>query len=132
MADLQDRVPPCKDALITFPAEHVMLVTISRPKKMNTTTNLLSWQLDTVFNWYDREPSLRVAVITGQGSKAFCAGSDLLEIETAWAEREKQPWTHTRPKTGSAGLSMRKGKKPVLAAVNGIALGGGFEMVLNW
>ncbi|KAK3697705.1 hypothetical protein LTR37_017287 [Vermiconidia calcicola] len=124
------RPPPCQEAVVSFPTEHVMLVMIAREKKMNTTNRLLNWQLDTLFTWFDDEPSLRVAVITGQGSKAFCAGSDLLEIEAALKNTE-QPWEHAQPSSASAGLARRKGKKPVLAAVNGLALGGGFEIVLN-
>lgn len=50
-----------------------MLVTINRAKKMNTTNRLLNWQLDAVWKWFDEEPSLRVAIITGAGNKAFCA-----------------------------------------------------------
>lgn len=107
-----------------------MLVTIARAKKMNTTNRRLNWQLDAVWHWFDNEPSLRVAIITGEGTKAFCAGSDLLEIENAQKDKDR-PWDHANPPNASAGLARRKGKKPVLAAVNGIALGGGFEIVLN-
>lgn len=115
-----------------------MLVEINRPKQMNSVTHIMSWYLQNLFNWFDDEPSLRVAVITGSGSKAFCAGSDLLEMENeqkAMREGEEleiaQPWLHEQPKAGFAGVTRRRGKKPVLAAVNGIALGGGFEIVLN-
>lgn len=124
------RPPNCDEARITFPAQHVLLVTIDRAKKMNTTNHLLNWQLDTVWKWFDEEPALRVAVITGEGTKAFCAGSDLIEIESA-QKNDGKPWKHTNPESASAGLARRKGKKPILAAVNGIALGGGFEIVLN-
>ena len=88
--------------------------------------------------WFDNEPSLRVAVVTGSGQKAFCAGSDLIEllaVEDSKSEDDvskSKPWEHAHPPSGFAGLSRRKGKKPVLAAVNGLALGGGFEIVLNW
>ena len=126
-----DLTPPaCDEAKITFPSEHVLLCTITRERKMNTTNRRLNWQLDAVFNWFDEEPSLRVAIITGQGSKAFCAGSDLLEIE-ATQRPDGKPWEHAQPLSASAGLARRQGKKPVLAGVNGLALGGGFEIVLN-
>ena len=98
----------------------------------------MNWELEALFQWYDEETSLRVAIITGEGSKAFCAGSDLIEIESAQkAKIEKhdvskaEPWLHQHPLSGFAGVSRRKGKKPFLAAVNGLALGGGFEVVLN-
>ncbi len=98
---------------------------------MKTTNPRLNWQLDNVWKWFDEEPSLRVAIITGQGSKAFCAGSNLLEIEPTQKNKDA-PWDHAQPQSASAGLARRRGKKPVLAAVNGVALGGGFEIVLNW
>lgn len=115
-----------------------MLVTISRVKQMNSVTHLMNWEMEALFSWYDAEPSLRCAVITGEGTKAFCAGSDLIEIEQTQKGileqqhvKQAEPWLHQHPLGGFAGVSRRKGKKPVLAAVNGVALGGGFEIVLN-
>lgn len=67
------RPPACDECIVSFPAEYIMLVTINRPKKMNTTNRTLNWQLHAVWGWFDDEPSLRVAIITGQGTKAFCA-----------------------------------------------------------
>lgn len=115
-----------------------MLVTLSRPKQMNSVTHTMNWELEALFKWYDEEPSLRAAVITGEGKKAFCAGSDLIEIEAAQKATlegehisKAEPWLHQHPLGGFAGMSRRRGKKPILAAVNGLALGGGFEIVLN-
>ena len=104
---------------------------------MNSIPHALHWSLDTLFTWFDDESSLRVAIITGQGPKAFCAGSNLLEIESVQKTKvqdpsKDKPWEHSHPQSGFAGISRRKGKKPILAAVNGLALGGGFEIVLNW
>lgn len=112
-----------------------MLVTINRPKKMNSIPPDAHSQLERLFEWYDAEPSLRASIITGTGQKAFCAGSDLIEIEAA-REAKLSNTTNAKdnklPRGGFAGLSRRKGKKPVIAAVNGLAFGGGFEIVLNW
>jgi enoyl-CoA hydratase/carnithine racemase len=84
-----------------------------------------------LWDWMDNEPSMRVGIITGKGSKVFCAGADLLE------QRDISRGDETRPNEklaegGFAGLSQRRGKKPIIAAVNGLALGGGFEICLNW
>ncbi|KAJ4286138.1 hypothetical protein N0V90_013487 [Kalmusia sp. IMI 367209] len=124
--------PPTSHVLLTYPAPYVLLVTINRERQMNS----ISWaghaELGQVFDWFDREPNLRVAIITGAGKKAFCAGQDLIElgkIRSGVIERDVTKQRH--PLSGFGGLSRRGGKKPVIAAVNGFALGGGFEIVLG-
>lgn len=112
-------------------APGVLLVTITREKQMNSIPTDGHIEGATLFSWFDHEPSLTVAVITGQGQKAFCAGADLIEA----GRRSQAPNPDTPvliPAGGFAGLSRRSGKKPVIAAVNGFALGGGFEICLNW
>ena len=98
---------------------------------MNCIPSYAHWELDDLFLWFDAEPSLRVAIITGAGPKAFCAGQDLIEQGTF---KVKPPHKAMRkhPPSGFAGISRRQGKKPIIAAVNGFALGGGMEIVLNW
>ncbi|PTD04114.1 putative enoyl-CoA hydratase, mitochondrial [Fusarium culmorum] len=89
----------------------------------------MSFDLDRLWKWYDNEPSLRCAVITGTG-RAFCAGADLKE----WNVKNSESSTTNLDKwadNGFGGLSNRRGKKPVIAAVNGLCLGGGMEMILN-
>lgn len=87
--------------------------------------------MDAFFQWFDHEPSLRVAIITGAGPKAFCAGQDL--IEQGRFKVNRPPTSSMKhPPSGFAGVSRRIGKKPIIAAVNGFALGGGFEITLNW
>lgn len=104
-------------------------MTINRPKAMNSIPMLGHWEAHNLFEWFDSEPSLWVAIITGAGEKAFCAGQDL--IERGKVSQDSSPYAQTHPPTGFAGLSRRVGKKPVIAAVNGFALGGGFEICLN-
>ena len=129
--------PIVADTQITFPHPHILLVTLNRPKKMNAITYDIAQSLSSLWNWYDANPDLRCAIITGSGTKAFCAGSDLLAIERGQKLKEQgakgdQLWKYEMPPTGFAGMSNRRGKKPIVAAVNGLALGGGFEIVLNW
>ncbi len=90
------------------------------------------WDLDAVWRWFEDEASLQVAIVTGAGEKAFCAGQDLLEVRQMKINPQAQPYPPTHPPSGFAGLSQRKGKKPIIAAVNGYAFGGGFEICLNW
>jgi enoyl-CoA hydratase/carnithine racemase len=135
--NLASKPPHVSDVHLSFPAPFILLVTIAREKQMNSIPSPIHWQLDSLFTWYDSEPSLRCAVITGAGEKAFCAGQDLIELGKRGKEaKEGEEWMEEalrrHPPSGFAGISRREGKKPILAAVNGFALGGGMEIVLNW
>lgn len=92
--------------------------------------------MDALFKWFDNEPSLRVAIVTGAGDRAFCVGSDLIEMQRVKKSSDEswktEPYRYNHPGSGFAGLSRREGKKPIIAAVNGYALGGGWEIALNW
>lgn len=142
MADqLSTQPPPTPTYLLSYPAPHVLLITINRAKRMNSLPYDSHWEADTLIQWFDSEPGLVVAVVTGAGGRAFCAGQDLIEQGEIQKERalassspsgkwKKQMMTH--PPSGFMGISRRAGKKPIIAAVNGFALGGGFEIVLGW
>lgn len=128
---LATQPPPAPSYILSYPAAHIILITINRPKAMNSLPYASHWEAAALLDWFDEEPSLRVAVLTGAGDKAFCAGQDL--IEQATLSRKPQPkQLMTHPFSGFMGVSRRTGKKPIMAAVNGFALGGGFEIVLGW
>ncbi len=102
---------------------HLLIVTMNRPDRMNSLHPPANFELEKVFNEFDADPELWVAIITGAGERAFSAGNDL-----KWqAEGNKMEV----PATGFAGLTSRYNMtKPVIAAVNGVAMGGGFEIAL--
>jgi enoyl-CoA hydratase/carnithine racemase len=128
------RQPPSSTVFkLSYPAEHVLLITINRPKQMNSIPMIGHWEGDAILTWFDSEPDLRVAVLTGEGDKSFSAGADLIEAgKNRVAGQLTDPRHQAQPSSGFMGISRRVGKKPFIAAVNGYALGGGFEICLGW
>lgn len=113
------------ELLLTFPSEHVMLVTLQRDYNMLNMS--MQNQLSQIWKWYDETSNLRCAIVTGN-QKSFCAGADLKE----WLKlRSTDPTSLERIEGGFGGMSRRQGKKPIIAAVNGLCLGGGMEMTVN-
>ncbi|KAJ6445014.1 enoyl-CoA hydratase [Purpureocillium lavendulum] len=127
--------PAVPETLVTVPRAHVLLVTLNRPAHLNAVTRAQHAALHRLWTWFDAEPSLRCAVVTGGGGqgRAFSAGADLKEWDGQNARGERSAETRDEgwAQGGFGGLSNRRGKKPVVAAVNGLCLGGAMEMVLN-
>lgn len=131
MSEADNAPPPHSKAFaLSYPASGVLLFTINKPATSNSISLLEHWEADAIFTWFDAEPSLRVAIITGAGDNAFCSGQDLKQQGSL--DQNDLIRRAGLPRSGFAGLSLRVGKKPVIAAVNGLALGGGFEICLNW
>jgi crotonobetainyl-CoA hydratase len=103
----------------------VLEVTIDRPKA-NALDRTASCRLNEVFTAFRDDPALRIAIVTGAGERFFCAGWDLKAA--AAGEKSDADWGVG----GFGGLNYpRNLDKPIISAVNGIACGGGFEVVLG-
>lgn len=102
---------------------------MSRPKVLNAMSTAGQWEMDAVWKWFDQEPSLSVAIITGEG-RAFSAGADLKEWDKSM-DASADPNKRLGNAPPFTPLSRRLGKKPVIAAVNGLAMGGGTEFIVN-
>ncbi|WP_251702019.1 enoyl-CoA hydratase-related protein [Metapseudomonas boanensis] len=107
--------------------DHITVVTIDRPEQMNALHRDANAELAQIFDDFARDPEQWVAIITGAGERAFSSGNDLKYTASVMARGERVEV----PVTGFAGLTARFDlNKPVIAAVNGVAMGGGFEIAL--
>lgn len=118
--------PSGKYCVLSYPAPGVLLVRLNRPKDLNCINQDGHAELDKIWSWLDAEPTLNVGIITGTG-RAFCAGADLKEWNTMNSSKQSRPM----PPSGFGALSRRSGRKPIIAAVNGLAYGGGTELIVN-
>ena len=114
--------------LLIDDANGVRTITINRPDKLNALNRETIAELDQALNEADADKSIRVLIITGSGPKAFVAGADIKEFahfsvaegKALSADGQKKLFDH-----------MENMSKPVIAAVNGFALGGGLELAMS-
>ena len=107
--------------------ESVQIITINRPKQLNALNKQTINELNTAILKAEKDTSVRVIVITGAGEKAFIAGADIKEFASFSKEEGKKLSKEGHQKLFNL---IEKLSKPVIAAVNGFALGGGLELAM--
>jgi len=130
-SSFNEPIPAIADDVLklSFPAEHVLHIAMNRPKAYNAMNAAMERALNVIFDWFEREPTLYVAVLGSTQKKAWCAGQDLKEMRER-RENVSNPLVE-KSRNGFGGMSTRFTKKPIIGAINGFAMGGGSEMVVN-
>jgi enoyl-CoA hydratase/carnithine racemase len=102
----------------------ILKIIINRPERLNSLDIHTLCRLRDAWIDFEGDDSLKVAILTGEGERAFCCGADLKELALMSPEQRRQM---SRPQGIHKGLDI---SKPTIAAVNGLALGGGLELAL--
>ena len=122
---MTDTIPTLDtDEILVALAGAVATVTLNRPTKLNSVTAEMAHALVEVSAWANTSDAVRAVVLTGAGDRAFCAGSDIRQLDTyatPWEFRNREDYCD----------ALRALRKPVIAAINGYALGGGLETAMT-
>jgi enoyl-CoA hydratase len=120
-----DSAEPDQPVLVEYSSEgRVALVTLNRPHADNAITTEMGARLTEIMEAIAVRPSLRVVILTGAGDRAFSVGSDLRQRKNM----TKEDWLRQRQDFDRTLYTVRQLRKPIFAAVNGIAYGGGSEL----
>ena len=106
----------------------ITYITINRPKKLNALNKDTIQELHEAFSEADEDPNTRVIIITGTGEKAFVAGADISEFADFSVEKGKELAANGQKILFDTVANLGT---PVIAAINGFALGGGLELAMS-
>jgi len=112
------------DTHVTFSvSEYVAIITLNRPEKLNAVTPSMSESIRQLAEFCNSSSDVRVVILTANGPKAFCCGSDIKELDSY-----QSPWAHRMKHDHCDAIA--EITKPTICAINGYALGGGLELAL--
>ena len=112
--------------ILTTLENNTLIITINRPDKLNALNAAVFNDLDKVADEIYENPEIRSAIITGSGAKAFVAGADISEFNAL----NKEQAMAMAKKGQDIFFKIENSRKPIIAAVNGFALGGGCELAM--
>ena len=110
----------------------IAYVTLNRPEAMNAINLQMHEQLWEVWQDFDTDDSVELAIVTGAGEEAFCAGADLKSHVPMWLENNNAGYPRNKLKDGIGGITrgLHRIYKPIIGAINGWAVAGGLETAL--
>ncbi|ACO34505.1 MULTISPECIES: enoyl-CoA hydratase-related protein [Acidobacterium] len=114
------------ETLLLEVQDSIATLTLNRPKVLNALNDQLFRELDAALDALAADDAVRVVILTGSGEKAFAAGADIQELASVSAEEGRQLAARGQRVMGK----MERLGKPVIACINGFALGGGCELAM--
>jgi enoyl-CoA hydratase/carnithine racemase len=115
------------ETLLLDTADRVAVITLNRPP-MNPISSQLIDEMNSLLDEIEADTEIRAIIITGAGEKAFCAGADITEFGQAFAEGSIKDLLMSRHRMFTR---VERFPKPIIAAINGYALGGGCELAMS-
>ncbi|MCT8139592.1 enoyl-CoA hydratase [Anaerobacillus sp. CMMVII] len=114
------------EAILSIQENEIAIILLNRPEKANALSVQMLTELQEIIQQIKYNPAIRCVIITGAGEKAFCAGADLKERATMNQQEVRKTVALIRKTIND----LEELPKPVIAAINGVALGGGTELAL--
>jgi enoyl-CoA hydratase len=115
------------ETLLVTTEKNICIITINRPDKLNALNKTVFDELEQAVDALDKDDNLKAAIITGAGEKAFVAGADIKEFSTFTKEQAEK----LSKRGQDVFFKIENHRKPIIAAVNGFALGGGCELAMS-
>jgi enoyl-CoA hydratase/carnithine racemase len=112
-------------------SDRIATITLNRPERLNAYTSTMRRELATAFRQCDADDGVRVVIVTGAG-RGFCAGADMSEGSNAFDRADREQYQEQVRRERAADIRPWEMTKPIIAAINGAAVGVGITMTLQW